>query len=78
VAVIEAVPKWGPEDVLAMDAMLAISLLAARRRRSAPAIRQSAFGNRQSAGGWVDRPGGGRELHITSMDELSSFLRRGL
>lgn len=76
-AVIEAVPAMRAEEVLAMDALLALSLLAARARRTRrPAA--AAAGAATKRGGWVTRADGRRELQITSMDELSRALKGGM
>ncbi len=35
-------------------------------------------GGASTDGGWTDRPGGGRQMHITSMSQLGAFLGGGV
>lgn len=61
-----------------MDAMLAHSMIFAQLRRwqrsAAPAGSSREV---RPDGGWTTRPDGKRERHITSMDDLRTFLGGG-
>ena len=65
-----------------MDALLALSLIAAKcrqhERSNAAAMRYRASGGADGAGGgWTTHADGHRERRITSMKDLSSFLGGG-
>jgi hypothetical protein len=78
VAVLQIAPACKPEEVLAMDAMLALALCGERARqvergRGGAGDRGGAEGDGQ----WVHHPDGTATVQIRSLDSLRGLLRGG-
>ena len=74
----EAVPGLAPAQALAMDALLAESLLLEHARRQQRRVEAITRGRREAGDGtWQHRPDGSRVLNIKSMKTLGTFVKGG-